>query len=142
VTTLDGPPLRSRGGHGLLTLRCLCSDLAEPTKTDGKYATDSPSVWNVTDAVELVPFDEDSYYQDSPGFFATARVPAGRPGTDAGYGEPGAVEVDRAAGERCAEEADPAVRELSVEPQSRVSVAASQPSAWLTARPARVDATE
>ena len=33
--------------------------------------------------------------------------------------------------ELCAEEADSSVRELSVEPQSRVSAAASQPSAWL-----------
>ena len=33
--------------------------------------------------------------------------------------------------ELCAEKADSPVRELSVEPQSRVSAAASQPSAWL-----------
>jgi cytochrome P450 len=30
-------------------------------------------VWNVTDAVELVPLDEDSYYQDPVGFFARLR---------------------------------------------------------------------
>ena len=30
-------------------------------------------MWNVTDAVELVPFDEDSYYQDPVGFFARLR---------------------------------------------------------------------
>jgi cytochrome P450 len=30
-------------------------------------------VWNVTDAVELVPLDEDSYYQDPAGFFARLR---------------------------------------------------------------------
>ena len=27
----------------------------------------------VTDAVELAPFDAESYYQDSPGFFARLR---------------------------------------------------------------------
>ena len=30
-------------------------------------------MWNVTDAVELVPLDEDSYYQDPVGFFARLR---------------------------------------------------------------------
>jgi cytochrome P450 len=30
-------------------------------------------VWNVTDPVELVPLDEDSYYQDPVGFFARLR---------------------------------------------------------------------
>jgi cytochrome P450 len=30
-------------------------------------------VWNVTDAVALVPLDEDSYYQDPVGFFARLR---------------------------------------------------------------------
>ncbi len=30
-------------------------------------------MWNVTDAVELVPLDEDSYYQDPMGFFARLR---------------------------------------------------------------------
>jgi cytochrome P450 len=30
-------------------------------------------VWNVTDAAELVPLDEDSYYQDPVGFFARLR---------------------------------------------------------------------
>ena len=30
-------------------------------------------MWNVTDAVDLVPFDEDSYYQDPMGFFARLR---------------------------------------------------------------------
>ena len=30
-------------------------------------------MWNVTDAVELVPLDEDSYYQDPAGFFARLR---------------------------------------------------------------------
>jgi cytochrome P450 len=30
-------------------------------------------VWNVTDAAELVPLDEDSYYQDPLGFFARLR---------------------------------------------------------------------
>jgi cytochrome P450 len=30
-------------------------------------------VWNVTDAVELVPLDQDSYYQDPVGFFARLR---------------------------------------------------------------------
>ena len=30
-------------------------------------------MWNVTDAIQLVPFDEDSYYQDPVGFFARLR---------------------------------------------------------------------
>jgi cytochrome P450 len=30
-------------------------------------------VWDVTDAIELAPFDEDSYYQDPLGFFARLR---------------------------------------------------------------------
>jgi cytochrome P450 len=30
-------------------------------------------VWNVTDAIQLVSFDEDSYYQDPVGFFARLR---------------------------------------------------------------------
>jgi cytochrome P450 len=30
-------------------------------------------VWNVTDAIDLAPFDEDSYYQDPLGFFAWLR---------------------------------------------------------------------
>lgn len=30
-------------------------------------------MWDVSDAVELVPFDEDSYYQDPLGFFARLR---------------------------------------------------------------------
>jgi cytochrome P450 len=30
-------------------------------------------VWNVTDATQLEPFDEDSYYQDPAGFFARLR---------------------------------------------------------------------
>jgi cytochrome P450 len=30
-------------------------------------------VWNVTDAAELVPLDEDSYYQDPLGFFGRLR---------------------------------------------------------------------
>jgi len=30
-------------------------------------------VSNVTDAIQLVPFDEDSYYQDPLGFFARLR---------------------------------------------------------------------
>jgi cytochrome P450 len=30
-------------------------------------------VWGVTDAIELAPFDEDSYYQDPLGFFARLR---------------------------------------------------------------------
>src|ERR1700744_3376534 len=33
----------------------------------------SPRVWDVTDAIELAPFDEDSYYQDPLGFFARLR---------------------------------------------------------------------
>jgi cytochrome P450 len=42
-------------------------------------------VWNVTDAVELVPLNEDSYYQDPVGFFARLRqsrpvAPAWMPG--------------------------------------------------------------
>jgi cytochrome P450 len=42
-------------------------------------------VSNVTDAAELVPLDEDSYYQDPPGFFAQLResrpvAPVGMPG--------------------------------------------------------------
>jgi len=30
-------------------------------------------MWNVTDATQLEPFDEDSYYQDPLGFFARLR---------------------------------------------------------------------
>jgi hypothetical protein len=30
-------------------------------------------VWNVTDEIHLVSFDEDSYYQDPAGFFARLR---------------------------------------------------------------------
>ena len=30
-------------------------------------------MWNVTDAIQLAPFDEDSYYQDPLGFFARLR---------------------------------------------------------------------
>jgi cytochrome P450 len=30
-------------------------------------------VWTVTDAIPLVPLDEDSYHQDPPGFFARLR---------------------------------------------------------------------
>src|SRR5579862_6845112 len=32
-----------------------------------------PRVWDVADEVQLVPFDEDSYYQDPVGFFARLR---------------------------------------------------------------------
>ena len=44
-----------------------------PRENRWPHATGSPSVWNVTDAVELVPLDEDSYYQDPVGFFARLR---------------------------------------------------------------------
>jgi hypothetical protein len=67
----------------------LPGDLAEPhEKTDGLT---QPAVlaWNVTDAVELVPLDEDSYYQDPVGFFA--RLRESRPVAPVGMPFPAAV---------------------------------------------------
>ena len=56
------------------------------------YAIGNPSVWNVTDAAELVPLDEDSYYQDPLGFFG--RLRESRPAAPVrmpGYGRAWAV---------------------------------------------------
>jgi cytochrome P450 len=41
-----------------------------PRENRSRYAIGGPSVWNVTDAVELVLLDEDSYCQHPAGFFA------------------------------------------------------------------------
>jgi cytochrome P450 len=44
-----------------------------PPKIRWQLHNGQPRAWNVTDAAELVPFDEDSYYQDPLGFFARLR---------------------------------------------------------------------
>ena len=46
-----------------------------PTPRDIRWGLSDrqPRVWNVTDEIHLVSFDEDSYYQDPAGFFARLR---------------------------------------------------------------------